>query len=201
MEYLFQLNEFFKRSRFDKISSILQKDCGQFLDLLRKWNIEGLYRGFKNPRGVVTNGLYKIDVTERTSRDMKRVVSDVFDSGFENKFNIPLRKKGVFVTKSFSVATDYSPLENVYLFFPIGNFRYFWNPQVDDLFIKVRDRWWYEKDPFFWDRGVRNEINDICNGYKEGGIEDVRYHEITFICDSYFLLDIDYFQEFQNFLK
>ena len=86
------------------------------------------------------------------------------------------------------------------MFFPKNGFRYFWNPEVDDLFTLLRDDIsWYEKDPFFWNSSEKREFQQIIDGYQEGGIEKVKWQEITFVCDEYYLLDLDYYDQFLNY--
>ena len=189
---------------FDKISEILSNDCTQFLDLLREKNsttyppINGLYRGATIHETPIVDGFWKMKPHEnRLSRDTKLSVQKIFDDELEKRFGIRLRSKGVFASKDISIASDYGKFRKTsYLFIPTDGFRYFWNPKIEDLFTYIRDEWWYQKDQFFWDRGAYNDIKSICDGYQEGGIEQVKWQELTFICDSYYLLDLDYYDEF-----
>ena len=204
---------------FDKIVEVLSTECSEFLDLLEKLNIEEgkinytngygnsttqcLYRGHKLwDDGNIVKGFWKIKPFEnRLSRDTKSDISKLLDEGFEKKFGIPLRSKGVFTSKDWSTASDYGRHRNeAFLFFPKNGFRYFWNPEVDDLFTLLRDDIsWYEKDPFFWNSSEKREFQQIIDGYQEGEIEKVKWQEITFICDEYYLLDLDYYYKFLNY--
>jgi hypothetical protein len=204
---------------FDKVVEVLSTECSEFLDLLEKLNIEEgkinytngygnsttqcLYRGHKLwDDGNIVKGFWKIKPFEnRLSRDTKSDISKLLDEGFEKKFGIPLRSKGVFTSKDWSTASDYGRHRNeAFLFFPKNGFRYFWNPEVDDLFTLLRDDIsWYEKDPFFWNSSEKREFQQIIDGYQEGEIEKVKWQEITFICDEYYLLDLDYYDEFLNY--
>ena len=199
---------------FDKIIEVLLTECSEFIKLLQKWNIEGLYRGQKNTKSnrlpifsslrsrEIVNGFYKMKPFEnRSPKDTKHNISKLIDSELENKFGIPLRSKGVFASKNLSIAKDYG-LDETFLFFPKNGFRYFWNPEVDDLFTLLRDDTsWYDKEPFFWKPTEWLDFQQIVGGYREGGIQYVKYQELTFICDEYYLLDLDYYDQFINLLQ
>lgn len=188
---------------FDKVVEILSTECSEFLDILKQFNIKGLFRGHKIwDEGNITKGFWKITPFEkRLPRDTKASISKLLDQEFENKFGIPLRSKGIFASKDMSIAKDYGKHKNeAFLFFPKNGFRYFWNPEVDDLFTLLRDDTsWYEKNPFFWNSSEQRDFQQIIDGYQEGGIEKVKWQEITFICDEYYLLDLDYYDQFLNY--
>jgi len=206
---------------FDKVVDILESECSEFLSLLKTNRISSLYRGFltsgetfRNKMGYkgpgnqsnILDGVWKIEPTEkRKAKDTNWKISELIDSGLERKFGIPLRSKGVFATKNLSIASDYAGLDrlkNTYMFFPKNGFRYFWNPNIDDLFTELRDNFdWYEEyDNIEITDEVLSDINWIVNGYQEGNISRINLQEITFICDEYYLLDLKYFDEFEKYI-
>lgn len=188
---------------FDKIVEVLSTECSEFLDILEQFNIEGVFRGHKIwDEGNIVDGFWKITPFEkRLPRDTKSSISKLLDEEFEKKFGIPLRSKGIFASKDMSIAKDYGKHKNeAFLFFPKNGFRYFWNPQIDDLFTELRDNTsFYNKEPFFWSSSEKREFQNILYGYQEGEIEKVKWQEITFICDEYYLLDLDYYDKFLNY--
>jgi hypothetical protein len=219
MRYLKKINEIFWpgsgsttgnkdniEKNFDKISEILSKECSQFLNLLKEKNIKGIYRGstlhWTDLYQKDIEGFYKLKPFEnRLSRDTNSQISKIFDDEFEKAFGVRLRSKGVFATKEISIARDYGKFKReAFLFIPTNGFRYFWNPNIEDLFTEIRDKWWYQKDQFYWDQSAWNEINRICHGYREGGIEENKWQELTFICDEYYMLDLDYYDKFIDYL-
>jgi hypothetical protein len=221
MKYIKLIKEFTSENKFDEIVNILESDCGEFLNLLRDNKISSLYRGFltsaetfRNKMGYkgpgnqtnVLDGVWKIKpVEKRKAKDTNWEISELIDSGLERKFGIPLRSRGVFATKNLSIASDYAGLDrlnNTYMFFPKNGFRYFWNPNVDDLFTELRDNFdWYEEyDNIEITDEVLSDINWIVNGYQEGYISRINLQEITFICDEYYLLDLEYFDEFEKYI-
>jgi len=194
---------------FDKIVEVLSTECSEFLDLLEKWNIEGIYRGAPIHETPIVDGFWKFKPFEnRLPRDTKSQISKLLDEEFVKKFGIPLRSKGVFATKDLSIAAEYGaesfhtlPFDpGPFLFFPKNGFRYFWNPQIDDIYTELRDkRSWYNKEPFFWNSSEKRDFQEIIDGYQEGVIEKVKFQEITFICDDYYLLDLEYYDKFLNY--
>lgn len=222
MKYIKLIKEFSSENKFEEIVDILESDCSEFLNLLRENKISSLYRGFltsaetfRNKMGYkgpgnqtnIFDGFWKIEpIEKRKAKDTNWEISELIDSGLERKFGIPLRTKGVFATKNLSIASDYAGLDrqkNTYMFFPKNGFRYFWNPNIDDLFTELRDGFdWYEEyDNIEITDEVLSDINWIVNGYQEGNISRINLQEITFICDEYYLLDLKYFDEFESYIK
>lgn len=194
---------------FDKIVDVLSNECSDFLELLEKWKIKGVFRGISSAylSNPIVDGFWKkIPQKNREPRDINPVINKKLNEEFIKKFGIPIRSSGVFATKDISIATDYGnhPFFNgrqeSFLFFPKNGFRYFWNPQIDDLFTELRDNTtWYEKDPFFWNSSEKKDFQQIIDGYQEGGIEKVKWQELTFICDEYYLVDLDYYDKFLDY--
>ena len=188
---------------FDKIVEILSTECSEFLDLLEEKNIKGLYRGSTIHETPIVDGFWKFKPFEnRLSRDTKSHISKLLDDGFVNKFGITLRSKGVFATKDLSIAAEYGRFrKEAFLFFPKNGFRYFWNSQIEDLYTELRDNTsFYNKEPFFWSSSEKREFQNILYGYQEGEIEEVKWQELTFICDEYYMLDLDYYDKFIDYL-
>ena len=218
MKYIKLIKEFSSENKFEKIVNILESECSEFLNLLRTNRISSLYRGFltspeifRNKMGYkgfgnqtnILDGVWKIEpIEKRKIKDTNSEISKLIDSGLERKFGIPLRSHGVFATKNLSIASDYGGLENTFMFFPKNGFRYFWNPNIDDLFTELRDNFdWYEEfDNIEITDEVLSDINWIVNGYQEGSINKVNLQEITFICDEYFLVDLKYFDELESYI-
>jgi hypothetical protein len=188
---------------FDKIVEVLSTECSEFLDLLEEKNIKGLYRGATIHDTPIVDGFWKMKPFEnRLSRDTKLQISKLLDEGFVKKFGTPLRSRGVFATKDLSIAADYGRFrKEAFLFFPKNGFRYFWNPQIEDLYTELRDNTsFYNKEPFFWNSSEKRGFQEIIDGYQEGEIEKVKWQELTFICDEYYMLDLDYYDKFIDYL-
>ena len=221
MKYIKLIKEFSSENKFEKIVDILESDCDEFLNILKTNRISSLYRGFltsgetfRNKMGYkgpgnqsnILDGVWKIEpIEKRKAKDTNWEISELIDSGLERKFGIPLRSRGVFATKNLSIASDYAGpdrLKNTYMFFPKNGFRYFWNPNIDDLFTELRDNFdWYEEyNNIEITDEVLSDVNCIVNGYQEGNINKVNLQEITFICDEYYLVDLEYFDKLESYI-
>lgn len=265
-EYYDKLNreydDTYKHSDFQKIWKILERDCKPFLEEIKKSNSDLIFRGVhKDLDNNVTYGMDKKAVRRnRYSKDMNPEIQQLFDDKFAEKFGVRLRSECIFASKDPLTAMNYSghsqeisrKRKQPYLFFPIGDFNYYWNPDVYDLFTQVEDVDWYykwfyleggdigdydlgyEKSDWFsiygnpdeksggWNdvkgggkgkiidgewvpdlsfedyleevkekiqSNAEEEIKKIVDGYKQGGLTDIKHQEITFDCDEYYLVD------------
>jgi len=144
---------FIKDENFDKIEKILKRDCSQFIREIKNSN-SIVFRGFKKIGSPHTEdeesiiGLYKKErIRGRYPLDLRGDLSEDLDDLFTKKFNFRLRSDGIFTTKIPNIAEGYSDCtkkRKAYIFFPIGDYDYYWNPQIDDLFSMLEDEDWYK---------------------------------------------------------
>ena len=133
---------------FEEIISILENECKQFLDEVKEGKVGPIFRGAKNVDDTYTKGLgVKGSRIDRAPLDTRKNVSEILDNCFEEKFGLKLRSSGVFASKLPTVASDYG---RPYLFFPIGDYEYFWNPDVKDLYGDIEGTHWYYIDESDW---------------------------------------------------
>ena len=126
---------------FEEIISILENECKEFLDEVKESKVGPIFRGVKNVDDTYTRGMgKKSSRVNRTPLDTNYSISEIINGYFEDKFNIPLRRVGTFTSKLPHIATDYG---KPYLFFPIGDYKYFWNPRVKDLYSEMEGESWY----------------------------------------------------------
>ena len=115
----------------ERVISLLERDCPEFLNELKNKHITPLFRGthksIKDIEEVKTDKF-------RIPKDLDMSISNTFNDCFRAIFGVPIRSQGVFATKSPYVTQTYGTTK---MFFPIGNYRYFWNPDVDDLYTYV----------------------------------------------------------------
>jgi len=142
---------------WNKIIQILERDCSEFIgEMIDTESV--LFRGVKSRITEVTKGLGKKQSrNDRYTLDMRQDVSEEFDNLFADKFGVPLRRSGTFATKQPLNASGYSGWSKErnrvvnYLFFPIGDYRYFWNPKIMDLYSDVENEYWYGQFDFVGD--------------------------------------------------
>lgn len=207
---------------FDKIVKLLERDCKPFLDN----NKQVIFRG-ANPRTneeIDNLDIYKKTVrTNRKALDSNAYVMKVFDNIFEKKFGIRPRSCGVFTTKDYTTTSAYGMR---YIFVPIGEYKYYWNPKCQDLFTKIRFNNWYKefskpntiKHPaphkpglirrfynFITNNDLQKEVHSsmkkLVNGYKDNQLEKNTDQEIMFICKEYYLLDAGWLNQYKQYLE
>lgn len=133
---------------FEEIISILEDECKEFLDEVKESKVGPIFRGAKNIDDTYTKGLgVKGSRIDRAPLDTRKNVSEILDNCFEEKFGLKLRSSGVFASKLPTVASDYG---RPYLFFPIGDYEYFWNTDVKDLYGDIEGTHWYYIDESDW---------------------------------------------------
>jgi hypothetical protein len=202
--------KFLNDNNFDDVIKILERDCSTFLREIKK-SKSVVFRGFKKIGSPHTEdeesipGLYKKERRRgRNTLDLRRDLSDDLDDIFIKMFNFNLRSDGIFTTKSPSTAAGYSDnqtdfrYKRSYIFFPIGDYDYYWNPDIDDLFSHVEDEDWYryydeDDDSYEWEYydiygDPRDYPYSSWNGYFElNGVEiRSRFHPRTALTEYIF---------------
>lgn len=157
---------------FNDVIKILERDCSTFIREIKD-SKSVVFRGFKkigsphieNDKSIP--GLYKKEGQRgRYPIDLRSDFSDDLDDVFFEMFNFRLRSDGVFTSKCpFTAAgysdppTDFKSKRKSYIFFPIGDYDYYWNPYINDLYSDVEGEDWYayynQEDDFEW------EYNDL----------------------------------------
>jgi hypothetical protein len=165
----------YTESELDDIVSILKRDCSDFIDELSKSETL-LFRGIKRNLGdSIKRGIWKKKShKERIPTDMSQSVSDKFDELFAQELGVYLRSEGVFAAKNIEDTFSYGSFDDdirvktrgsfnkrVYLFFPIGEYSYYWNHSVIDLYSDIENETWY------------NYFTDIIHNEDTSGLEEM----------------------------
>lgn len=158
----------------NQIKSIIERDCKKFI---QEVGPAKFYRGFRQAeRYEVTPGLNHIHNTgARSPKDTKIEVSDLIDDEFERKFGVRWRKDSVFTTKDIKISMDYG---RPFLFYPIGDYEYLYNPEIVDLFTYLQDLPWYLDDIYWWmhygDESSNGVWSVLGHDFTEDYVESVR---------------------------
>jgi hypothetical protein len=185
----------------ERVISLLERDCPEFLNELKNKHITPLFRGthksIKDIEEVKTDKF-------RIPKDLDMNISNVFNDCFRVNFGVAIRSEGVFTTKSPYVTHTYGPTK---MFFPIGNYRYFWNPDVDDLYTYVDENLYafniYSDDDIDDDdieEHIYSFVEEIASNYIDDQLEKSDDQEITFSCDKYYLVDTKYYKPICDYL-
>lgn len=187
---------------FEKIKSILESDCKDFInELVESKNDNFIFRGVRDVGLNVDeiSGLYqKNSRTDRRPLDMYWEISELFDNIFEDVIGVPLRRVGVFTSKNPTIAGGYSNFKytNPFIFFPINDYNYYWNPDIQDLYSHVEYLDWYYTDEYMIeDEWNSHYSNPLQNRFSSGlgnlslnGVEIPKMNKddiVDYICKNY----------------
>jgi hypothetical protein len=168
-----------------EVADMLKRDCAPFIKEVSKMrNKDFLYRGtHKSIINFEEREVRKDRRPKNTASHISAFIDSLFMKRFDGK---RLRMETVFATSSESDASAYG---ETYLFFPIGDYKCYWNEQVTDLFADV-DSLEYE----YSEEEMDEKLEDIVDGYIEGSLEGaIRAQvEVMFDCDKYYLIKTAY---------
>lgn len=132
--------------------------------------------------------------TNRKPRLLSLELHEYLDEISKELFGWNVRSKGIF-------CGNYGIAENwgfPYIFVPLGNYRYIWNPDFEKVYVK------YDKfDNFFEDmpeekEEVKEELYREYQKYKTKGLPKALSQETDFEaifdCDHYLLISQDYWE-------
>jgi hypothetical protein len=128
MRLLHYINE--DRSSAKEIVDILRDKCAPFLKELKKHRYYYmLYRGSK--KHIPDDIMLVKSRKDRKPKDTPPKLSKILDDMFFKKFGWRARSEGVFATPSFDSCSYYGCRS---MFFPVGQFKYVWSPDIKDLY-------------------------------------------------------------------
>jgi hypothetical protein len=182
MKYL-KLFESFDELTPEEVFSKLESDCKPYLELLRSCytdntelydlddrmevvqyfnkEIPMIFRGSTNT--WKENDIRYVEARkDRRPKDTNKKISKEIDEVFFKEYGIKPRTEGTFTTPVKHVAGHYG---QVFMFFPIGDFKYLWSEEIRDMFDELRippnKVWsWYlwEIDPSYRRTTLDNEM-------------------------------------------
>lgn len=206
MRYM-KLYENFKGDEVDNLIQILKRDCGKFIEELKF----PLFRGFGGDKSPNTeNSLIHSKNVMRTDRrplDTNLDTHYLLNVKFEEIFNTPVRN-GTFVTPIPSLALQYGSawnpsMDKVFMFFPIGDYKYYWSPIIEDMFTYIDNKIWFDRSSIDieseWESGRTQYYNGKNTGIHDGYYLDIfDYHRYN----NNYLYDykFDSYQQFNNSL-
>lgn len=128
-----KLFELHQQEKLDAAMALIERDCSFYLKhgphLSHKLQ---MWRGVDNVRTPFSKQTArKARLPAHTPKELHEFMNDMF----QKKFGWPARN-GTFVTWDRDTAATYGDL---YAVFPIGEFKYVWSPDVQDLYSYVAD--------------------------------------------------------------
>ncbi len=120
----------------ETIKSKILNDCQMYL---KNCDDRFLYRGLNDESSFKPMSIIK-HRKDRMPLNTTKLAHDLFDSYTLEKFGWKTRSDTLFVTGDYYRSMDYAYDQyNVYLVFPIGNFKFVYSELVDDFYAGVED--------------------------------------------------------------
>jgi hypothetical protein len=195
-QYITEQNKCYTSDKItpEEILAMIKRDCKPYLK--QKAKGEQLYRGTKllehNDFCIITPR------KDRKPRDTALGIHKKFDELFMKYHGIKARSEAVFTTPDRTVASYYGVSGIV---FPVGNFKYLWNPNVKDLATNPSGKD-YTEQPWYKaifnefmiliskDEDVESVIENTVKGYKSTDLKKAMSldNEIMIFCDKYYII-------------
>jgi len=195
-QYLTEQNKCYTSDEItpEEVLSLIKKDCKPYLK--QKAKGKHLYRGTKlleyNDFCIITPR------KNRKPRDTDPVIHKKFDEMFMKYHGIKARSEAIFTTPDYTTAAYYGISG---LVFPVGNFKYLWNPDIKDLTVNpsgnnYSKKSWYKQlfnelmILISKDESIDDVIENTVKNYKSTGLKDAMGtdNEIMIFCDKYYII-------------
>lgn len=190
------INEMTTPEDWEQITNALEKHCQPFLKELKGANAL-LYRGTDD---VFHSPIRQYNVRKnRKPRFIAQDLHELMDEWFQKKVGWKVRSEGLFTSCDINLAKRFTglPGTKIGLVFPIGSFKYVWNPYVYDLYNEY-DYWLiHDKDKEYRDAKWHFEISSDLEEYKSTNLHKYLtdapvYSECILGCDKYYLINIEW---------
>lgn len=201
---LFEITNEDERQEFIKR---VKHDCQPFLNA--KHPSEVIYRGINAAKDYLFDKkVRKNRLPSNTPLDIHHVINE----WFKKEFGYPYRSSGLFVTGSLAIAGIYGL--DIYLVYPVEQFKFVWSPEINDLYSTIADlsrkRGIELKKLAFMDNLPPNEqevLRDFVNNIPQKILEEGNYtdqnlskaikskQEIMIAADSYHAAQLSDYDE------
>jgi len=186
------ITEAAKMASPDRVAMLLQQNCKPYF-AQAGWH-DALYRGIEHT--LKSFDLYQ-NFGGRRPVTTNPKISAILDNWFLKTHGTKFRSNAIFAVGDPNVAASYG---NLYVVFPIGDFKFCWSPLVGDLFNEVSE---VNHKP------ITPEIEQILMDKMEaaeyqttdlaGAIASES--EIMIACKQYYMLDLDMYHSVLDIVK
>ena len=173
--------------------SILKKDCKKFIKFVGLYNPPALvYRSIKGSNDDYTT---RTPRTNRKPTDTPLYVQEIMDVLFYERFGWKPRSGGVFTATG-----GFEGYGVPHVFFPIGDFKFVWSPEVRDLFIDLSRLHLLrhvkgKMSPEFYEE-TKKTLKPLIDSFYQNEKYNLAFNEereIVWKCKKYHLVNIHYF--------
>ncbi|MFW6001933.1 MAG: hypothetical protein ACOCQD_01180 [archaeon] len=165
--YNYLINERMESSdeKIEEIFKIMSRDCKNFLKEYKKKRSPGLlYSGRRKDEDYFIGKVRK----NRDPKDTPQQIHDIADNYFKEYYGIKLRSNSLFCTMSRREAMAHG--DNIYIVFPMGDYKIFYNPNVRDLFTEIA-KFLTPMNEIKSEKSLeelKKHLDDVIQGYLQG---------------------------------
>jgi len=170
------------------IIPLIKRDCKKWIN---ESNGQFAFRGMKNKPLFIKHDVRK----NRKPKDTSKSQHELMDNVMNDKFGWHPRSEGLFCSGDMMSTTDYGV---PYMIFPIGDYRYVWNPKVKDSFLDTSNfsSWWVQllsiaiEDKFLNKFIMEKSTKKMLKGYIDTGLSNAlrRDNEVMVECKEYYAI-------------
>lgn len=178
----------FEELNIDNDIEIILNDCKPFISDLRKCNADSLlYHSTKSPETLsIVNytGIVKFNHRVREKpRDMPIVLHNYLSLELKEKFGWNPRSEAIFAHTSDFINSHF--FGRKYIMFPIGEYKYVWNPNFSDIYLSLWSKYVIMKSGIenIYDtkeipdkKDLQQKLDDIENSYYNINDTDSKQH-------------------------
>lgn len=173
-----------------EVKKLLSK-CKPFIKDYKKTGFTNgdmwLFSGRKYDGDITVKSVRK----DRNPKDTPKIVHDLVDDYFEDKFGYRPRSESVFTTGLKNEASRYGM---VYLIFPIGKYKILWSSMVEDLYQKLENNIsLYLASAGQITTTEKQIVYQILGTYKQGDLKGaiIEWREVMLHCDKYIMISVE----------
>lgn len=180
-------------SEVPDIADTLKKECAPFIKEMKKSNLHHwFFRAIEKHWNTISKPIKPRK--NRFPSNTPDEIHEYMDQLLKKKFGWKPRSEGVFAS------SDRNQLEYIYgephLFFPIGNYKYVYNPKIRDIFMYFDEKYlisyenWGEEER----EGMMEDLRNLLHGYTDKNLKAayINIVEVSFKCKSYYLVNEKY---------
>lgn len=174
----------------EQVVNLIKQNCSQYL---KECNY-GKYMLTRKMHIISDIPQLIVPLKDRKPRDTHPDIQIALDDAFEKKFGIRLRSESTFCV--LNNRSDRGLYGETFIIFPYNNYKLFYNPYINDLFLAVPGK---DETKEYIDKFKQNNgINKLVNDYKQIKLSVIGKefgkwktgHEIMLICSKYIALPI-----------
>lgn len=191
-----------------QLKDFIKRSCAKYLS---ESGGKLMFRGIgKKPTGYIHEELFmnnkQLDAFQASIRRNRKPLTtnlrmhEITDEWFFDKFGIKYRSNALFTTADTVTAKGYG---NIAAIFPIGDFKYVWSPEMEDLYFLFNNI----DDVELWTESPSDVFKKLDSlNYKDTDLKKalITHNEIMIHCDDYLAVilpdDDDTIKALKNYL-